>query len=366
MTVLGLDGALLPWLWANVVDGLDSPLWPAVGIVAGLLLYLPLPYLTSKWFPEWWVRQMLRIGLRLVHGQTGPRRVSKHTPAEVVAQSGDTERVVQLADNLIDQFIGVFLLVMMTVVSRSFVPALFFLATMVVSGVVATAFGSRLEQSARRTVASRAAFATALVSSLSAARTVKLAGATGPVLDHLAHLDRDRSERQRREISTQVLARSTPSVTSGLLPIAAWALYLSGSLSAGATLVAVATLGAARWFAWTTASLVSQLPSARVWTDRTAAMAGQGDYSAAVSGVDISAGTAPAPATAPRNPLRQLTLGRFTVVHEDGTLGARDIDLTVDRGHVGARGRAGRLGQVVVAEGHGRDRPPHRHHALER
>ena len=48
---------------------------------------------------------MLRISLRLVHGQTGPRRVSKHTPAEVVAQGGDTERVVMLADNLIDQFI---------------------------------------------------------------------------------------------------------------------------------------------------------------------------------------------------------------------------------------------------------------------
>jgi ATP-binding cassette subfamily B protein len=334
MTVLGLDGALLPWLWASLVDGTGSLLWPAVGIVAGLLLYLPLPYLTSKWFPEWWVRQMLRISLRLVYGQTGPRRVSKHTPAEVVAQSGDTERVVQLADNLIDQFICVFLLVTMTVVAQSFVPALFFLATLVVSGLVATLFGPRLEKSARKTVASRAAFATGLVSALSAARTVKLAGATAPVLAHLARLDLDRSELQRREIATQVLARSTPSMASGLLPIGAWALYLNGSLSAGATLVAVATLGAARWFAWTTASLVSQLPSARVWTNRTAAMAGRGDYSAAVAGVDISAGTAPAPVTAPRNPLRQLTLAGFTAVHEDGTLGARAVDLTVDRGQL--------------------------------
>jgi len=74
-------------------------------------------------------------------------------------------------------------------------------------------------------------------------------------------------------------------MVSGLLPIAAWALYLSGGLSAGATLVAVATLGAARWFAWTTASLVSQLPSARVWTRRTVAMCGVGGYSAAVPGV---------------------------------------------------------------------------------
>ena len=120
---------------------------------------------------------------------------------------------------------------------------------------------------ARRTVLARAAFATALVSSLSAARTVKLAGATEPVLAHLARLDGVRSERQRREIAIQVWARSTPSVASGLLPIAAWALYLGGHLSSAATLIAVATLGAARWFAWTAASLVSQLPSARVGSE---------------------------------------------------------------------------------------------------
>jgi ABC-type multidrug transport system fused ATPase/permease subunit len=154
------------------------------------------------------------------------------------------------------------------------------------------------------------------------------------VLAHLARLDAARSDRQRREISVQVWSRSTPSVVSGLLPVGAWALFLSGGLSPGATLVAVATLGAARWFAWTTASLVSQLPSARVWTRRTVAMSGLGAYSAAVPGVDLSAGTAPAPATAPRHPLRRLDLVRFSAVHEDGTVGARDIDLTVIRGQL--------------------------------
>jgi ABC-type multidrug transport system fused ATPase/permease subunit len=183
-------------------------------------------------------------------------------------------------------------------------------------------------------VAARAAFATALVSSLSASRTVKLAGATRPVLAHLARLDGVRSDRQRREISVQVWARSTPSLVSGLLPIGAWALYLSGGLSSGATLVAVSTLGAAQWFAWTTASLISQLPSARVWTRRTVAMCGMGSYSASVPGVDLSVGTAPAPATAPRYPLRRLDLAGFNVVHDDGTVAVRGIDLTVERGQL--------------------------------
>ncbi|NYH45501.1 ABC-type multidrug transport system fused ATPase/permease subunit [Micromonospora jinlongensis] len=334
LSLLGLDGPVLPWLWADLVDGTGNPYLPAVGIVAGLLVTMPLPYYTHVWFPQWWVRQMLRIGLRLVHGQTGARRVSSHTPAEVVAQGGDTERVVQLADNVLDQAVALVLVVAMTAVTGSVVPGLFFLGTMVVSGLAATLFGPKLERAARATVAARAAFATALVSALSAARTVKLAGATTAVLRHLAGLDVLRSDRQRREISVQVWARSTPSVASGLLPIGAWALYLSGSLSAGAVLVAVSTLGAARWFAWTTASLISQLPSARVWTRRTAAMTGVSAYSAGVSAVDLAAGTAPAPTPPPRHPLRCLELRGFGVVHSDGTVAVRDVDLTVQRGQL--------------------------------
>ncbi|MCG5444942.1 ABC transporter ATP-binding protein/permease [Micromonospora sp. NIE79] len=334
LSLLGLDGPVLPWLWADLVDGTGNPYLPAVGIVAGLLVTLPLPFYTHVWFPQWWVRQMLRIGLRLVHGQTGPRRVSSHTPAEVVAQGGDTERVVQLADNVLDQAVALALVVTMTAVTGSVVPGLFFLGTMVVSGLAATLFGPKLERAARATVAAQAAFATALVSALSAARTVKLAGATAAVLRHLASLDVLRSDRQRREISVQVWARSTPSMASGLLPIGAWALYLNGSLSAGAVLVAVSTLGAARWFAWTTASLISQLPSARVWTRRTAAMTGVGAYSAGVPEVDLTAGTAPAPTMPPRHPLRRLELRRFGVVHSDGTVAVRDVDLTVQRGQL--------------------------------
>src|SRR4051812_31940683 len=334
LVLLGLDGAILPLLWSHVVDGVGNPLYPAVAIAAGLLLAIATPYYTGAWLPEWWVRQMLRISRRLVHGQTGRRRVSKHPRAEVVAQGGDTERVVMLADNLIDQSTSIGMVVAMTLAARSFVPGLFFVGTMAVSGLAATLFGPRLEQAARRTVAARAAFATALVSSLSAARTVKLAGATEPVLAHLARLDGTRSERQREEISIQVWARSTPSIVSGLLPIAAWALYLGGHLTAAATLIAVATLGAARWFAWTTAPLVSHFPSARVWTRRTVAMAGVSAYSESVPGVDIASGTAEAPPVAARNPLRTLQLSGFSAVHENGTVGVQDVDLTVERGEL--------------------------------
>jgi ABC-type multidrug transport system fused ATPase/permease subunit len=332
--VLGLDGSVLPWLWAHLVDGGDDLAWASAGIVAALLVTVPVPYFTGTWFPQWWVTQMLRISLRLVHGQTGPRRVSAHTPAEVVAQGGDTERVVAMADNIVDQMTSVVVIVVMTLVAGSPVPAFFFAGTMVASGLAATLFGPRLKRAAQRTVAARAAFATALVSSLSAARTVKLAGAARPVLAHLARLDSERSERQRQEIAIQVWARSTPSLASGLLPIGAWALYLGGGLSSASVLIIVSTLGAARWFAWTTASLIAQLPSARVWTRRTVAMSGVAAYSAPVPGVDIIAGTAPEPPSVDRTPLHRLDLVGFGAVHEDGTLGVRDVDLTVRRGEL--------------------------------
>jgi ABC-type transport system involved in cytochrome bd biosynthesis fused ATPase/permease subunit len=121
---------------------------------------------------------------------------------------------------------------------------------------------------------------------------------------------------------------------AGLLPVGAWALYLGGGMSAAATLIAVSTLGSARWFAWTTASLVSGLPAARVWTRRTVDMCGESVYSAAVPGVDIATGGAPVAPSAPRHPLRTLELATFTAVHEDGTLGVRDVDLTVHRGEL--------------------------------
>src|SRR4051794_13655084 len=332
LSILGIDGSVLPWLWAQLVDGTGPVLWPAVGIVAALLVTVPIPYFTSAWFPKWWVMQMLRISLRLAHGQTGPRPGRGHPPPAALPGGGDPERAAIMADSVVDQFTSVILVVAMTLVSGSFVPALFFVGTVAASGAAATLFGPLLKAAAQRTVAARAAFATALVSSLSAARTVKLAGASRPVLPHLAGLDARRSELQRREIALQVWARSTPSVVSGLLPIGAWALFLGGRLSPASVLIIVSTLGAARWFAWTTASLIAQLPSARVWTRRTVAMAGVAQYSAPVPGVDLWRGTAPAPPVAPRTSLRRLDLVGFGAVHEDGTLGAHDVDLTVGRG----------------------------------
>ncbi len=334
MLILGGEGSALPWLWARVVDGQGDPFVPAAAMIALLMLTLPAFYVVLNWFPHWWTLQNLRVSLRLVHGQTGPRRRSRYSPAEVVAQGGDIERVVRVADNLIDQVSTAGVLIAMTLISGSLVPAAFFGAVVVTAAVVAAGFGRRLAASAGRTVAARAAFAGALVSSLSAARTVKLAGATTGVLAHLAALDAERSLRLRREVSLQVVAQSAPGLAAGLGPIGVWVLYLSGTISSASALIAVSSLGGAAWLGWTTASLVSALPSARVWTERTVAMAGTSNYSASVPGVDLHAGLAPVPQPAARQRLSTLTLRGFGTVHSDGTVGVRDVDLEVRRGEI--------------------------------
>jgi ABC-type transport system involved in cytochrome bd biosynthesis fused ATPase/permease subunit len=63
-------------------------------------------------------------------------------------------------------------------------------------------------------------------------------------------------------------------------------------------------------------------------------MSGVAAYSAPLPGVDIIAGTAPEPPSMDRTPLHRLDLAGFGAVHEDGTLGVRDVDLTVRRGEL--------------------------------
>ena len=172
----------------------------------------------------------------------------------------------------------------------------------------------------------------------------------------------DRSERQRQEIAIQVWARSTPSLASAACCRSGRGRCTSaGGLPSASVLIIVSTLGAARWFAWTTASLVSQLPSARVWTRRTVAMTGVAAYSAAGArrGHLGRHGTRAADrgphAAAPPRPgrLRRRARGRHASASATSTSPSRRGELVLVVGPVGA-------GQVLAAAGAGRDRAPHR------
>jgi ABC-type transport system involved in cytochrome bd biosynthesis fused ATPase/permease subunit len=83
------------------------------------------------------------------------------------------------------------------------------------------------------------------------------------------------------------------------------------------------------WFGRVAGSVITEAPGTRSWMHATGRLAGGGDLMRVPAGVDLVHGAAPAPAPAVREPLETIELAGLTAVHEDGTIGARDVDLTV-------------------------------------
>jgi ABC-type transport system involved in cytochrome bd biosynthesis fused ATPase/permease subunit len=66
----------------------------------------------------------------------------------------------------------------------------------------------------------------------------------------------------------------------------------------------------------------------------TSSLAGGGDLMHLPAGVDLNTGTAPGPEKPGRDPLRELSLSGVSAVHDDGTLGVQEVDLTVSSGEL--------------------------------
>ncbi len=72
----------------------------------------------------------------------------------------------------------------------------------------------------------------------------------------------------------------------------------------------------------------------RAWQQASSSLAGGVDLVIATRGVDLVAGTAPAPAEPPRTPLVELSLRNVAAVHDDGTRGVVGVDLDVRAGEL--------------------------------
>jgi ABC-type transport system involved in cytochrome bd biosynthesis fused ATPase/permease subunit len=116
--------------------------------------------------------------------------------------------------------------------------------------------------------------------------------------------------------------------------VAAWAVYLTGGWSlASALLVSGAVLGF-DYFGSVAAAVVTDAPGTRAWQQVTSRFAGGADLMDIPPGVDLVAGVAPPPAPAPRIPLQRLELRKLTAIHDDGTRGVVDVDLTIEAGEL--------------------------------
>jgi ABC-type multidrug transport system fused ATPase/permease subunit len=333
----GAFGAVTGWIWGHVVSALQAGERPVQLLVALVVSLLVGPLLLSaaiKIYPQWWISVMLRVRLAVLHGQTRQHRLERTPPGEVVARTMDADRLARYADRWVDFVNGVVIVVVAGVIAGSWLAGSVLLAVMVASAV-ASSFGRSIAgRSAAASSTARAGFGRALVSALESVRTVKLAAATADVHEHLRSVDAGRVEAAVREHRVQALLDGVPFVMVQCGVVAAWAGLLAGRWELATALLVANAVSGFDWFGRVAGSVVTEAPGTRSWMRATSALAGGGDLMRLPDGIDHVNGVGPAPAEPERDPLHSLGLRGLTAIHDDGTIGVRDVDLDVRRGEL--------------------------------
>jgi ATP-binding cassette, subfamily B, bacterial len=337
MALVGAFGVVTGLVWGRLVQQLDGGGDAGlllVALVASLLL-APLLFAEAvRRYPRWWVEVLLRVRTTVLVGQTATRRLPRTPPGEVVARAMDADRYARYADRWVDLVNGLAVAVAVAVAARSLLAGAVLLAVMVLSAA-ASALGSPVAgRSATASSAARAGFGRALVSALESARTVKLAGAAEAVQAHLGRVDRGRVGSAVREHRVQAVLDGVPVVLVQCGVVAAWAVFLLGGWDLATALLVTGAVSGFDWFGRVAGAVVTEAPGTRAWQRATARFAGGADLMAVPAGVDLVSGRAPTPAPASRQPLERLSLRGLTAVHDDGTLGVRDVHLDVRAGEL--------------------------------
>jgi ABC-type multidrug transport system fused ATPase/permease subunit len=205
---------------------------------------------------------------------------------------------------------------------------------MAVSGA-ASALGSPIAgRSVAASSSARAQFGRFLVSALESARTVKLAAATPAVHRHLQEVDSGRVDAAVREHRVQAVLDGLPIVLVQCGVVAGWLVYLLGGWGLATALMVSTAVSGFDWFGRVAGAVITEAPGTRAWLHATARLAGGADVIALPAGIDLVRGVAPAPPMPSTEPLERLELHSVTAVHDDGTLGVQDVNLTVDKGEL--------------------------------
>lgn len=336
-SLTGAQGAVTGLLWGSIVvdlgDG-DVP-WPLVGALVVCLLASPLMLADAFWrYPRWWIEILLRTRMAVLRGQTAQRRLPRTPPGEVVARSMDADRYARYADRWVDFVNGIVIAAVTALLAGTALAGAVLLAVLVVSAL-ASALGRPIAgRSAAAASAARARFGRAVVSALEAARTVKLAAATPQVRAHLRDVDGGRVDAAVREHRVQAVLDGVPMLMVQCGVVAAWAVYLADGWGLGTTLLVANAVAGFDWFGRVAGMVVTEAPGTRAWQRETSRFAGGVDLMDLPPGVDLVSGAAPEPAPVPRVALDSLDLDGFAAIHDDGTIGVHDVDLTVRAGEL--------------------------------
>ena len=155
---------------------------------------------------------------------------------------------------------------------------------------------------------------------------MKLAAATPAVHAHLRRVDDGRVDAAVREHRVQALLDGVPVVMVQVGVVTAWAVHVAGGWGLATALLVSGAVNGFDWFGRVAGAVITEAPGTRAWQRTTSRLAGGRDLMELPAGIDLVTGSAPAP---PRTPRAQLVLELVgvTAVHDDGTLGATDVDL---------------------------------------
>ena len=334
-SVTGTYGVFTGALWGDLVAGLQRGEDPT-GVSVLLALSLLGSSLFVAWafwlYPIWWTSVTLRLRLAVLRGQTEQYRLARTPAGEVTARALDSDRLMNWADRWIDVGIGAAVTGLTIAVTGQ--PLAGAVTGGVIVGAVLVAFlGAPAAGRAGRLAGDRrAAFGRSLASALEAVRTVKLAAATGPVQQHLESVDALRVAATVRETRIRTLLEGAAVVLVQVGIVATWGFYLLDVWGLATALTVSTAVAGSGWYGITAGLAVVERPIAGAWLREATALAGSDDLVGVPAGVDLVAGSAPAPVDTDRVPLRRLRLDRVTAVHDDGTVGVADVDLEVPAG----------------------------------
>jgi ABC-type multidrug transport system fused ATPase/permease subunit len=336
-SLCGAYGAISGWLWGHLVADLQQggrPVWLLAGMVVSLLVAPALLAEAIARYPRWWVAVLLRTRTAVLLGQTAQHRLAPTPPGEVVGRAMDADRYARYADRWVDFVNGLVLVVATGIAGASPLASAVLLGVMVASAAVSALGSPAAGRSAALASTARAQFGRSLVSTLDAIRTVKLAAATPAVHAHLRRVDGGRVDAAVREHRIQAMLAGVPVVLVQVGVVAAWGIHLLGGWGLATALLVSGAVNGFDWFGRVAGAVITEAPGTRAWQVATSDFAGGRDLMDMPAGLELVSGAAPAPAAEPREALQHLELRGLTAVHEDGTIGAADVDLVINRGEL--------------------------------
>lgn len=333
----GAFGAITGWIWGHLVVALqsgDSTLLLTTALVGSLMIGPLVLASAIRIYPQWWVAVMMRVRSSVLQGQTDTHRLARTPPGEVVARAMDADRLARYADRWVDLINGFVIVAITAIVAQSFLAGGVLLAVMLSSSLAAT-FGRRVAgRSAAASSAARAGFGRSLVSALDSVRTVKLAASTPSVHAHLREVDAGRVDAAVREHRVQALLDAVPMILVQCGVVTAWAVLVGGGWGLATALLVAGAVNGFDWFGRVAGAVITEAPGTRAWMRATSRLAGGGDLMHLAPGVELVQGAAPSPPTPAREPLETLELVGLTAIHDDGTIGVSNVDLSVGAGEL--------------------------------